>query len=208
VPIVASISDGKSVILGITGPIACGKSTVARMAVERGAIEHIDADRVTHELMRPGTRLTERVAAEFGPGILTTNQGIDRRALGSAVFGHPERLEALERLVHPEVRAAILARLDQVRGEGRAGVVVIEAIKLLSSPLAELTDAVWFIQCGTEQQRERLRTERGLAGSDAEIRIGARPEFDLSKVTTAIDNNGSQVDLARKVDREWNKLTS
>ena len=204
----ASISDGKSVILGITGPIACGKSTVARMAVERGAIEHIDADRVTHELMRPGTRLTERVAAEFGPGILTSNQGIDRRALGSAVFGHPERLEALERLVHPDVRAAILARVDQVRGEGRVGVVVVEAIKLLSSPLAELTDAVWFIQCGTAQQRERLRTERGLAGRDAESRIEARPEFDLSKVTTVIDNNGSQADLARHVDREWDKLTS
>ncbi len=204
----ASISDGKSVILGITGPIACGKSTVARMAVERGAIEHIDADRVTHELMRPGTRLMERVATEFGPGILTSNQGIDRRVLGSAVFGHPERLEALERLVHPEVRAAILARLDQVRGEGRAGVVVIEAIKLLSSPLADLTDAVWFIQCGTEQQRDRLRTERGLAGRDAESRIEARPEFDLSKVTTVIDNNGSQADLARHVDREWDKLTS
>jgi dephospho-CoA kinase len=156
--------------------------------------------------MKPGTPLTESIGKEFGPDLVSQENGVDRRALGSVVFAKPERMRALESLVHPEVRAAIASRVEELILGQKSGVIVVEAIKLLESPLLEMTDAVWFVTCSRQHQETRLRHERGLTGIDAENRIASQPQFDLSGVCTIIENNGSNAELARRVDVEWSRL--
>jgi dephospho-CoA kinase len=200
------IDNTKVRLLGVTGPIACGKSTVAQMAVDHGAIDHIDADRVTHDLMRSGAPLTQAIAREFGPSVVTADQAVDRKALGAIVFACPDRLRVLERLVHPEVRRAVVQRIIEVRKRERQGTIVLEAVKLLESPLLGMTDAVWLVVCSTENQRTRLLGARGQSGSEAENRIAAQPPFDVAHITAVIEHNGSLQDLARRVDREWSHM--
>ena len=102
-------------LIGLTGNIACGKSTVVGLLRELGA-HAIDADRVTHELQRPGETVYERIVAEFGAGILAEPGGpIDRRALGAIVFADPAALRRLEQIVHPAVHARILSWLEEIR---------------------------------------------------------------------------------------------
>ena len=105
-------------LIGLTGNIACGKSTVLDLLRERGA-QVLDADRVTHELQAPGQPVYHAIVAEFGPSILSAPDGpIDRRALGAIVFADPAALQRLEQIVHPAVRERIMAWLESV-GDGR-----------------------------------------------------------------------------------------
>nr|MBA2451082.1 dephospho-CoA kinase [Chloroflexota bacterium] len=98
--------------IGLTGNIACGKSTVGRMLVARGA-EYVDADLLVHALMEPGTAENEQIAARFGPDVRDASGRIDRRALGALVWRNPSELRALEAILHPGVRAEIRRRLAQ-----------------------------------------------------------------------------------------------
>jgi dephospho-CoA kinase len=158
--------------------------------------------------MKPGTKLTDVIAREFGQEVLSKDQGIDRRSLGSIVFAEPERLKALERLVHPEVRTEIASRIDALIRAHESGIVVIEAVKLLESPLLDMIDVVWFVGCTVQNQRTRLESERGQSGAEAQNRMSSAPSFDFSRVTTVINNDGSRRDLAADVDREWDLLIS
>ena len=153
-------------LIGLTGNIACGKSTVLAILQELGA-HVIDADRVTHELQAPGEPVYDTIVAEFGAGILAEPGGpIDRRALGAIVFSDPAALRRLEQIVHPAVRARIHAWLEgiarqgdkETRGQGEVDsqvslspglpvslsqpVAVIDAIKLLESGWKPLCDAI------------------------------------------------------------------
>src|SRR5262245_8040233 len=112
----------KPYLIGLTGNIACGKSSLLAMLAELGA-QVIDADRVTHDLQRPGEPVYAAIVAEFGPGVLTAPGGpIDRRALGAIVFADPAALRRLEQIVHPAVHARIEAWLkgigSRVQGSG------------------------------------------------------------------------------------------
>lgn len=200
------MTDSALTILGITGPIACGKSTVARMAVEHGAIDYIDADRVTHELMARDTALTRAIAAEFGPSLLTREGAVDRPALAAIVFADPVRLSQLELLVHPEVQDRVASRIAWLRGNSRTGVVVLEAIKLLQSPLLSVVNTVWLVTCSEVLQRDRLRAERGMSDAEAGDRMASQPAFDATAVDVTIVNDGNLEDLRRKVTAEWRGL--
>src|SRR5215211_7818825 len=125
-------------LIGLTGNIACGKSTVLDLLRQHGA-QVLDADRVTHELQAPGQLVYHAIVAEFGPGILSAPAGpIDRRALGAIVFADPAALRRLEQIVHPAVRARIMAWLGSM-GDGSPShppspiphplIAVIDAIK-------------------------------------------------------------------------------
>src|SRR5829696_9249138 len=136
-------------IIGLTGNIACGKSTVLDLLRERGA-QVLDADRVTHDLQAPGQPVYHAIVAEFGPSILSAPAGpIDRRALGAIVFADPAALRRLEQIVHPAVRERIMTWLESV-GAGSSQpptpnsqlpVAVIDAIKLLEGGWKQICDA-------------------------------------------------------------------
>lgn len=193
-------------VLGLTGPIGCGKTTVGDILLELGARERIDADRVVHALMEPGKPLSRRIAREFGPETIRPDGGVDRAALGRIVFQHPDKLRLLESLTHPAVREEIRSRLEALRGT--PGVVVVDAVKLLQSPLLPLMDEVWVVTCDPEIERARLTGLRGMTGEDAESRLRAQPSFEHLRVTRVLHNDGSLVELRQTVERAWSSLTS
>lgn len=170
-------SDGfarRAVRIGLTGPIGCGKTTVARWLAGRGAIA-IDADAVARAVTAPGEAAHDAVLARFGAGVRGPDGALDRGALARLVFADPAALADLEAIVHPVVRARILATLAEAERAG-ATVVVVEAIKLVEGGLADLCDEIWLVTCSAATQRERL-TARGMAPDDAGRRIASQRDL-------------------------------
>jgi dephospho-CoA kinase len=193
-------------VLGLTGPIGCGKTTVGDILLELGARERIDADRVVHALMELGQPLSGRIGEEFGPETIRPDGGVNRAALGRIVFQDPDKLRLLESLTHPAVREEIRSRLESLKGT--SGVVVLDAVKLLQSPLLPLTDEVWVVTCDPEIERARLTGLRGMTDEDAESRMRAQPSFEHPRVTRFVKNNGSLMELRQTVERAWSALNS
>lgn len=214
-------------LIGLTGNIACGKSTVLATLRELGA-QVIDADAVTHALQRPGEPVYAQIVAEFGPGVLAEPGGpIDRRALGAIVFNDPAALRRLEQIVHPAVHAHILAWLTSLSDAGgRAGnqteptsqsaprtphasqVAVIDAIKLLESGWRPLCDAIWVVACQPEQQLARLVATRGLSDAEARTRIAAQPPqaAKVAQADVVIDNSGTLEGTRRQIEAAWQAI--
>jgi dephospho-CoA kinase len=190
-------------LIGLTGNIATGKSTVARMLGELGA-EVIDADRLAHELMAPGTPEWRRLVGRFGRDILHADGSVDRRQLGELVFSDPGALRDLERILHPGVRARIRARVARTD----ASVVVIEAIKLLEGGLYREVDAVWVVTADRPVQLQRLLAERGLTRSEAEARIDAQgPQAEkVARADVVIDNSGNKAATKAQVRAAWHPI--
>ncbi len=194
-------------IIGITGPIAAGKSTVDGMLRELGADPVIDGDLVVHELYASSRELRDALVAAFGPDVRDPDDGIDRRALGAHVFGNPEALRTLEGLVHPAVRAAVRARLEAAAPDA---IAVVDAVKLLQGDLADLCTARWWVATSPEAQRRRLVEGRGLSPDEAERRIAAQPRLEdyRSRVDLVIDNSGPLAATRQQVRAGWQALES
>ncbi|HEU5089233.1 MAG TPA: dephospho-CoA kinase, partial [Roseiflexaceae bacterium] len=184
-------------LIGLTGNIACGKSTVVAMLREYGA-HVLDADAVTHELQQPGQPVYHAIVEAFGPGIVPESGGpIDRRALGAIVFADPAELRRLEQIVHPAVRQRIAEWLQSLEelpldAHGRR-VAVIDAIKLLEGGWKAICDAVWVVACRPEQQIERLVSTRAMSESEAQRRVDAQPPQSekIAQADVVIDNSGT-----------------
>lgn len=190
-------------VIGITGPIGSGKSTVLRVLRELGA-EVIDADRVAHEVMEPGGAAYDAVVAAFGPDILGEDGRIDRRRLAARVFANREDLRRLERIVHPAVFEAVKQRIEQ----SRSPVIALEAIKLLEAGLSiTLCDEIWVVVADEGVQLARLQA-RGVSEEEARRRLAAqlpREEYERH-AHVIIDNSGSLDDLRRQVQAAWASL--
>ena len=165
----------RTLTIGLTGPIGCGKSTVAHWLGERPGVVVIDADRVARDVLAADTPELDAVYARFGTDLRGPDGTLDRAALGRVVFADPEALRDLEAIVHPAVRPRILAALEAADDAG-AAVVVIEAIKLVEGGLAELCDEVWLVTCGPDVQLERL-VGRGTPEAEARERIAAQGDL-------------------------------
>ena len=204
-------------LIGLTGNIATGKSSVAHILQELGA-HVVDADMLARRLMEPGTGVWQQVVDVFGEEMVGPGDRIDRSRLGALVFSDPKALRRLEEIVHPAVLAEterILMGIEQAydpeegglqQGEVvRGPVVVVEAIKLIESGLAERCDSVWVVTCDRDLQVQRLMGDRGLSREEALLRIDAQPlqeqKVDLADVV--IENSGSRGDLRECVEREW-----
>jgi dephospho-CoA kinase len=197
----------ETVRIGLTGPIGCGKSTVAAWLGELGA-EVIDADRVAHEVTAPGTPAVTAIADEFGEGLVRSDGSLDRAALGRIVFADPEALARLEAIVHPAVRPVILDRLTAASERG-ARAVVVEAIKLVEGGLAALCDEVWLVTCDAGEQLQRL-VARGSDRADAEARIAAQSGVveRLAPAATRVIDTGGTIEQARdRVLAAWQSAT-
>lgn len=191
-------------IIGLTGNIGVGKTTVLQMLARRGA-HIIDADKVAHQVMAPGGRAYEEVMAAFGRDILNEQGEIDRAKLGRIVFSDQHKLAQLERIVHPAVYAAVLDEIEQTDAE----VIVIEAIKLLESGMTlGLCDQVWVVTAPVEVQIERLMRDRNMSREEAERRMAVQsPQaFKVGQADVVIDNSGGLEDLEAQVEAAWRKL--
>ena len=191
-------------LIGLTGNIACGKSTVLQELARLGAAV-LDADAVVHQLLKqPGPTRTAVVKA-FGSNILGPDGAIDRKILGQIVFQDPTALSRLESIVHPAVLDFTWTWLEQVATE----VAVIDAIKLIEAGMAERCDEVWVVTCPQEEQIHRLMENRGLSREEALQRIRAQPpqEEKVARADVVIDNRGRLEETQTQVLRSWNRLT-
>lgn len=188
----------RPLLLGLTGNIACGKSTVLRMLGERGAAT-IDADEVYHDLIVPDAPLWHVLRERFGPLIVAPDRSIDRRALAEIVFGETPSLADLDRLTHPPVVTALRRRVAATT----ASLVVVDAVKLFESGFADDCDAVWLVTCRTDQQVERLLARNGLPRPVAEQRVAAQPPLaaKLARADVIIRNDGNIDETRNQVDQ-------
>jgi dephospho-CoA kinase len=192
-------------VIGITGPIAAGKSTVDAMLRKLGAEPVIDADAVVHELYATSTTVQESIATAFGRQVRRPDGGIDRRALGARVFGDPAALQQLQDIVYPATRAAVRERLAAARPDA---VAVIDAVKLLEGELAPLCTERWWIAADPAVQRQRLIDQRGLSPGEADARLASQPRLDDWRhlIDRVIDNTGSLDETRRQLREAWDDL--
>lgn len=189
-------------IVGLTGNIAAGKSTVLAYMREKGA-HIIDADRLAHVAMAPGGLAYQSIIDAFGREFVRADGTIDRPALGRSVFGDPAALRTLEQIVHPAVFVLATAEL----AHSTAPVIIVEAIKLLeSSRLLTLCQEVWVVTADPAIQLRRLRQDRGMSDDESHQRMTAQSS-QLEKVAHAdrvIENNGTPEELYAQLDEIWN----
>lgn len=189
-------------VIGLTGNIATGKSLVRRMLEHLGAYT-IDADGLAHQAMAPGAPAYKPVILTFGQWILDAERRIDRSRLGAVVFAHPDALQRLEALTHPIVIRAI----DTLISRARQKVVVVEAIKLLETPLAERLDAVWVVDADEKTQVERL-IKRGLDREAAlkRTRLQNPQSEKLARADVIIYNQGAPDETWAQVRAAWLRI--
>lgn len=190
-------------VIGLTGNIATGKSLVRRMLEHLGAYT-IDADSLAHQTMAPGAPAYKPVVSMFGRWILDADGRIDRSKLGAVVFSHPEALARLEALTHPIVGQAVQMLIRRSKHR----VIVVEAIKLLESDLAEVVDAVWVVNTSEEQQIERLVKKRGMSEEEARKRVRVQnPQADkLARADVIIDNSRTPENTWKQVRTAWSRI--
>ncbi len=191
-------------LVGLTGGIGSGKSTVSGMLAERGA-EVIDADHIAREVVMPCTPAWCKIRDHFGPGVLYPDGSIDRQALADIVFGDPGKLALLNEITHPAIFERIAERLEAAHD--RDAIVVLDAALLIETGLAQRVDVLLVAHSPKEVQVERLAA-KGMASSQAKARIAAQlaPEERLARADLVIDNTGSLEDLGRQVDDVWREL--
>jgi dephospho-CoA kinase len=194
--------DNKYVI-GLTGNIATGKSVVLRMLKELGAYT-IDADKLVHVLMRRGHPLYDIVVTEFGRYILNDQQEIDRGKLGKIVFSDTDAMAHLEKITHPTVKEMVARLIAQTESR----IVVVEAIKLIESGMAQDYDTLWVVTAPRAVQLARLIEKRQLTATDAEQRIDAQPpqEEKVAKADVVIDNGGNVSETWQAVQRAYTRI--
>jgi dephospho-CoA kinase len=193
-------------IVGLTGGIASGKSTVVRMLQELGAAV-VDADAIVHELQAPGAPLLEAIAREFGPSVIRPDGSLDRARLGQIVFADPARRKALEAIVHPAVRERMWAEVERYRQEGRPA-VVLDVPLLIEGGLYREVDEVWLVYVDRQTQLERLMARNGLTEAEAVARIGAQMDLEAKRAYAhrLIDNRGTLAKTRAQVEAAWRDL--
>lgn len=181
------------IVAGLTGGIATGKSTVARIFLEAGA-RLIDADRIAREVVRKGSAAYREIVAHFGAGVLLVDGEIDRRRLAAIIFNNPNEQRALENIVHPRVKQEVGRRLDRIRQQAPETLAVVDIPLLFEAGMQRGLDEVIVVYVPEQLQLERLRARDGLNEAEALARIRAQMPIELKKAraTQVIDNSGSR----------------
>lgn len=192
------------ILVGLTGGIGSGKSTVSSLLAEHGAVI-IDADALVRELQAPGSPVLERMAERFGRGIIRDDGSLDRAAVAEIVFNDETALKALNDIVHPALAVEVTRRIDAARGTD--DVVVLDFPLLAERPREGLSAAV-VVDAPVETAIERLVASRGMKEDDARARIANQVsrEQRLAIATHVIDNSGDLDSLRGQVDALWDEL--
>ena len=195
-------------VVGLTGGIGTGKSTVSAMLRDLGATV-IDADEATRAVQAPGSEGLRRLAAEFGDGILTLGGELDRTRLADIAFNDPEARRRLNAIVHPLVREWMAERQQEAVERGDP-VVVMDIPLLFEARGAGAFETVLLVYAPEELQLERLVQLRGMTADAARARIAAQMPIEEKRrqATYVIENTGDLDDLRRRVALVWGELSS
>jgi dephospho-CoA kinase len=191
-------------VIGLTGNIATGKSTVVSMLEDLGA-EAIDGDALVHRLMGPDSPLAPAIRAAFGAEAINPDGSINRPALGKVVFSNPDKLRALEAITWPPVLEHKRAAIHRPGPD----VLILDAIKLFESGMAADCDEIWVVTSPRERQIERIIERNKVDRSEAERRIDAQPpqEEKVDRADVVIDNSGTLDETRAQVLEAWRRLT-
>ena len=201
-----SFSCPKSLVVGVTGGIATGKTTVARMLEELGA-KRVSADEIVHELLAPGTDVARLVESEFGPDIIMASGEIDRAKLGELLFRDEGKRRRLEAVIHPRVMAEVARQIEDFRRDC-PGVLVIEIPLLVEVGATGIVDKVLVVSAEQETQIDRLQKRYNMSRHDALLRIQSQLPIDekAKHADWVISTEGTLRTTKRRVERLWSDI--
>ena len=193
-------------VIGLTGGIGSGKSTVSQCLAELGAVV-LDADKIGHEAFKPDTEAWREVVTALGRQIVTLSGEIDRQKLGKIVFGNPESLSRLNQIMHPRMYDIVKAKIEEYRRQG-VGVVVLEAAVLIEANWTSLVDEVWVTVASEAMVLKRLKQKRGLEEEQILARIHNQlsSEERIKYANVVINNDGDLDEVKAKVKELWERL--
>lgn len=200
-------------LIGLTGGIASGKSTVSRHLAQLGAII-IDADQIARDVVAPGKPALGEIVREFGKDMLLPDGSLNRAALGKLVFGNTAIRERLNQITHPQIRADILEIISRYQGGNLQGkdylneVVIIDAPLLIEAGYTSIVEAVWLVAVDEETQIKRLMIRDGYTRAEAEARLKSQMSLQnkLAFANQVIDNSGTVEQTIAQVNELWDKL--
>ena len=193
--------------VGLTGGIACGKSTVAQMFVRLGGYL-IDFDKLAHEVQEPGRPAWQDVVDCFGSDILQPDRKIDRTKLAEIVFNHPEKLQALNAIVHPRVFEEWCFRLDKIKTQNPRAIIFADVPLLFEGRMQNLFDLTILVMIEPSEQINRLMTRNAICHEEAHLRLSSqmsiRDKIPLADIV--IDNQCAIHETEKKVADVWRDL--
>ena len=194
-------------LVGLTGGIATGKSTVSEILRQLGC-EIVDADRLARDVVEPEQPAWKQIVAEFGGGVVTAEGALDRKKLGAIVFADPERCKRLEAITHPAIRARFQARLDELAAQGFAGIVVFDAPVMIESGNYKNMDRLVVVVTDDATQAGRLQERDGTDEAEGRRKIASQmPLAEKAKLADyVIDNSGDREATAAEVRRVFAAL--
>ncbi|MDU0204245.1 MULTISPECIES: dephospho-CoA kinase [Paenibacillus] len=190
--------------IGLTGGIACGKSTVSAMLVSRGALL-VDADQIARDVVQPGSPVLEQVAAHFGQAVIQEDGSLHRKKLGEIVFGNTDARKQLEHILHPPIRRMIREQMEAYEKQFPDKLVVVDIPLLFESNLSFMFEEVLVVYVPPHIQVERLMRRDNLTESAANKRINAQMSIEEKRklADIVIDNSGTWEDTLSSVERFW-----
>ena len=195
-------------LIGLTGGIATGKSTVAALLAERGATV-IDSDQLAREVVEPGEPALAEIERRFGPGVIDRTGALDRAALGAIVFADPEARRALEAITHPRIAELTRQRIADAAARD-ASVVIVDIPLLFENNREDAVEGVLLVYAPEAVQIRRLERRDGLDEAAARQRLAAQMPIEekRARATWIIDNSGTPEETRRQVDRWWEELVA
>jgi dephospho-CoA kinase len=190
--------------IGLTGGIASGKSTVAKMLTERGAIL-IDLDGIAREVVNPGQPSLFRIAERFGQAVLQEDGSLNRKKLGDIVFADPSERKALEQIIHPAIRAIMKERMAYYETNAPHKLIVVDVPLLYESGLESYFEQIMVVYVPRNTQLQRLMERNKLTVEEAEKRLSAQMDIEEKKTRAdiLIDNSNSIALTEQQIDRFW-----
>lgn len=190
-------------IIGITGNIACGKSTVGKLLAAKPDVKHIDADNVSHAVMQQPNTI-HAIKVRIGEHVVDDEGFINRKKLSEIVFSDPAIMQTLEDIMRPPIYAQIRKRIM----EYRYNIIVLESFRIFDTPLEKFCDEIWAVTCNPNVQLKRLRARNGFSESQAFSRISAQIRQDelLKRTNVWIDNSNDLNSLIWQVDANYSRI--
>ena len=195
-------------VIGLTGGMGSGKSTVSAMLAELGA-RVVDADKIGHFVYRPGSEGFQAVVEAFGLGVVAGDGTIDRARLGAIVFADPEARARLNAIVHPLIGAELAARIGAAREDGYEGPVVVEAAILIEAGWRAIVDQLWVVSVKRETAIARVVGSRNMSRADVERRIDTQlsDAERRRQADVVIENDGDVDALREQVEAAWRRVS-